>query len=509
MTRQRVSLFFIGLGVLIGIGLLILATAPIPATQTTDNGTYRADRAFLLRADMCTTVSWDFSNIEAIYFQGDPSIGSDTREVCLNVSDGALRVVVEGVETTYTPPVTILLQTVWVWGLAAVAFLSLLIGGLIPLLSLGGGNAYQQISTGLVTAGLMLLVMFLMLEGTMRAWFAVTGSERDKLIYLADSRDIAEANSLIMPLPHVSYGIIPKPDDTNALGYRNGDITIPKPDDTYRIVALGGSTTHGWISTRDEAYPAVMENHLHDTYGYDQTEVINAGVPTYTAIHSSINLQTRVAELEPDMVILYHAVNDTILRWTVPECYRGMNPLRGLGDVGVWNYEEPNMSSSVFVRYLQIQLGFVENPSNIEWRLSSTGACEAAHDIATVDHLQVLEQNPPIYFERAVENVILHTQARGIELLLVTQPLRYDVFDADSDLLRQSIAVGQREHNDIVRDLAAEYDVMFFDFDEWMSDNSDDPALWEADAIHLSVAGLAVQGEQFAQFLDEQGILEN
>jgi hypothetical protein len=81
------------------------------------------------------------------------------------------------------------------------------------------------------------------------------------------------------------------------------------------VACLGGSTTF-CTAVKGEArpWPAVAEAYLNgllDPNGpYDRCEFINAGVSGYTLLESFVNLKTRVLPLKPDLVIIYHAVND-------------------------------------------------------------------------------------------------------------------------------------------------------------------------------------------------------
>ncbi len=102
---------------------------------------------------------------------------------------------------------------------------------------------------------------------------------------------------------------------TNTLGFRGAEVLAKKPERTYRIVCLGGSTTWSTGASSDgEAWPALLERRLNKSLGdssaYDRVEVINAGVSGYSLMESFINLKLRILPLDPDLVLVYHAVND-------------------------------------------------------------------------------------------------------------------------------------------------------------------------------------------------------
>lgn len=102
----------------------------------------------------------------------------------------------------------------------------------------------------------------------------------------------------------------------NSRGFRGREFEVPKPAGVYRIFALGGSTTFGYYpsTTGDEwTYPALLEVQLNAVRAPDETsryEVVNAGAPGYSVRSSIQNFAARILFYEPDMVIVYHNIND-------------------------------------------------------------------------------------------------------------------------------------------------------------------------------------------------------
>ena len=89
--------------------------------------------------------------------------------------------------------------------------------------------------------------------------------------------------------------------------YRGRTYTFERTT-TFRIVCLGGSTTWGHHLEPDQTWPRILEESLI-ALGYD-VEVINAGRPWYTTVHSITNYTTHMRYYDPDLVILMHGVND-------------------------------------------------------------------------------------------------------------------------------------------------------------------------------------------------------
>ncbi|MFP4501729.1 MAG: SGNH/GDSL hydrolase family protein [Candidatus Hydrogenedentota bacterium] len=95
---------------------------------------------------------------------------------------------------------------------------------------------------------------------------------------------------------------------TNALGFRNPEISAEKPDGVHRIVVLGDSQTFGWGVPEEDTIPRALEARLHaEDPDY---EVINLGVGNYNSIMEVELFKREGLRLAPDTVILVYFVND-------------------------------------------------------------------------------------------------------------------------------------------------------------------------------------------------------
>lgn len=95
----------------------------------------------------------------------------------------------------------------------------------------------------------------------------------------------------------------------NQLGLRGPEIDLIAAEDTLRIAVLGGSTTFGYLVPEGLDFCRLLETDLRG-HGIN-AEVINAGVPGFTAAQCLARYQSLVSQLKPDIVMIYSGWNDT------------------------------------------------------------------------------------------------------------------------------------------------------------------------------------------------------
>lgn len=97
----------------------------------------------------------------------------------------------------------------------------------------------------------------------------------------------------------------------NSLGFRGPELEVPKPRGTVRIAFLGASTTFCAEATSNDAvWPHLVVEALRRRLAETRFDYVNGGVPGYTVESSTKNLELRVAPLQPDVIVIYHATND-------------------------------------------------------------------------------------------------------------------------------------------------------------------------------------------------------
>jgi lysophospholipase L1-like esterase len=124
--------------------------------------------------------------------------------------------------------------------------------------------------------------------------------------------------SISQPHPYILYTPMENYVDgkghkqSNSAGYRNNyDIDVPKKEGVYRILALGGSTTHSfpYVTEIKDTWCGRLEQMLKDSL-HMNIEVVNAGLSNYTSAEQLSGYIFRHRYINPDMVIIHNGGND-------------------------------------------------------------------------------------------------------------------------------------------------------------------------------------------------------
>lgn len=383
-------------------------------------------------------------------------------------------------------------------------------------------NKIQKILSNIFLAVLSTLFTFAFLEVLANVYLFRLVNENSFIRYASlhqlQKRTIANNPRYA---PHRYLGYYPTPNYVkgknrhNSLGYRGEEIKIPKPDAQFRIVCLGGSTTYtGKIEDYKKSYPDLLENYLKGK-GYRNVEVVNAGVSGWRSWESLINLELRVLDLDPDMIIVYHGINDIQARFIwPPEAYRGDNSgylapnLTGIFMPSVFEY-------STLLRILMIRTGMTNSHAAFETiigRHSATYYGSLFREqwsrgiypkgiFIEISATTMLERNRPVYFERNMRNMIVIADNRGIEVVLSS--FAYSPLFDQSRVSSQEYVSAHAEHKQLVEELAEQMDVHFFDFaSKFPTDKR-----YYTDGRHVNEEGAQLKAELFGDFLIEKQLL--
>ena len=349
-----------------------------------------------------------------------------------------------------------------------------------------------------------ILLTFFLLEIGSRFWlrYLATPEQYDRYVLYTsiDAEDYAWT-----PHPYLSYYPTPKYEkgqtSHNSLGYRNEEFPLEKPTGVFRIVALGGSSTYDVsIKDNDETFTAQLEKLLKEEYGYRDVQVINAGVSGYNSWEILVNLEFRVLDLDPDLVIIYEGTNDVHARMVEPSAYRGDD----LGRRQAW--QAPRVAiweHSALLRILSRAMNitrqvsvddFVSAPTYMSWPFES----RLIED--NLDPAEILKENPPIYFRRNLENMVAVAKEHNVQILFSTWAHSPNLNDYASEGYYQQ---GFRENNDVVKEVALTHDIPLFDFAGVMPQE----AIYWADGRHVNEAGALVKARLFAEYIHDQGLM--
>jgi lysophospholipase L1-like esterase len=359
--------------------------------------------------------------------------------------------------------------------------------------------------TELILPVFSILLTFFLLETAARVWlnFVATPEQYDRYVLFTsvDAQDFAWT-----PHPYLTY--YPTPNYRkgktfhNSLSYRNDEFSLEKPNGVYRIVALGGSSTYD-VSIDDNAatFTTQLEQLLREDYGYRNVQVINAGVPGYNSWEILVNLEFRVLDLDPDLVIIYENTNDVHARLVQPSAYRGDDLGRRqawqVPPVALWEHSALlRIVSRMMNISRQVSIDdFVSSPTYVSWpfeyRLSEDN----------LDPAEILKENPPIYFRRNLENMSVIAKEHDVMIMLSTWAYSPYLNDYASQDYYQH---GFQENNDVVKEVAADQQIPIFDFAAVMPQDAE---YW-ADGRHVNEAGALVKARLFAEFIHEQGWID-
>jgi lysophospholipase L1-like esterase len=351
-----------------------------------------------------------------------------------------------------------------------------------------------------------IFLTLILLEIGSRLWlnYLATPDQYDRYVLFTS---IAPQNFAWAPHPYLSYSPTPnyRKGQTfhNSLGYRSDEFSLEKPGGVYRIVALGGSSTYDVrIENNAQTFTAQLEKLLKEEYGYQNVQVINAGVPGYNSWEMLVNLEFRVLDLDPDLVIIYEGTNDVHARLVEPSAYRGDDSGRRrawqVPRVAPWEH-------SALLRILSRMMNFSRQVSVDDFVSSSTYMSwpfEFRLREDNLDPVEILKENPPIYFRRNLENMIAIAKEHDTEIMFATWAYSPNLNDYASEGYYQK---GFQENNSVVKQVATSHHIPLFDFADVMPQ---DASFW-ADGRHTNEAGALEKARLFAEFIHKLGLIED
>ncbi len=374
---------------------------------------------------------------------------------------------------------------------------------------------------------------FIIVVSTIMAFAIAETLANTYLLYIADQTKFVRYASIRQiqdrqlshkqkHIPHRYIGYYPAPNYSqgknkhNSLGYRGDEIDMPKKKGRFRIVCLGGSTTYTTrVDDYQMSYPYLLEKYLKGR-GFEYVECINSGAGGWSSWESLINFELRVLDLQPDMIIIYHGINDIHPRFVwPPSAYRGDNSGRRTpNNIGV--FMPRIIEYSTVLRTIMINVGATESHADIErtvgrssetyyGSLFRTQKAQGVYptgffkDISAQD---MLNTNKPVYFERNIRNIISIAKTHDTHVLLSSFAYS-SLFIDQPRVSSQEYMATLAEHNRILSDLARETGVQFFDFASAFPTHRD----YYVDGRHVTEKGSQLKAELFGNYLIENKLI--
>lgn len=161
--------------------------------------------------------------------------------------------------------------------------------------------SHMRLSTRILLA--LLLVLGVM-EASVRVYQFARGRTFDDALYGSHYRDYVFLGTSFKPGSTGAWQGVSDL-EVNSMGFRGDEFPIAKPSNEFRIITFGASTSHSGN------YPGKLQKLLAEgNAAGKKIKVINAAVPTWNTTQSLIQFITRATYLSPDLIVIYHAIND-------------------------------------------------------------------------------------------------------------------------------------------------------------------------------------------------------
>ncbi|MFT7677949.1 MAG: lysophospholipase L1-like esterase, partial [Planctomycetota bacterium] len=299
----------------------------------------------------------------------------------------------------------------------------------------------------------------------------------------------------------------------NALGFRGPLPQTPKPEGLLRIVCLGGSSTYGTGPSSDKAtWPAQLEVHLNKDLkaagDKRRVEVINGGSPGWTTFESLANYAFRMVDLEPDLVLVYHATNDAGMA-----VYQG--PVRGDNTHARKAWEVRGLSPvEKSLEHSQLFLLWRRYVQGVSGDQRSLGAYTLIDREASLWPSMERLEDPGGFanFERNLRSIAGLVRTHGAKPVFVTQA-HLPADDSDAWVHGRARVAALERNLEIQARLAVELDVPLIDartrFDQELAAKAakNTPQNLLLGTVHLRDQGARLMGRFLAKEIQRQGLL--
>jgi hypothetical protein len=264
----------------------------------------------------------------------------------------------------------------------------------------------------------------------------------------------------------------------NEAGFDGPEWAVEKTPGTLRIVCMGGSTTAGGNPQGPRgSYPHLLEQRLRELSGRT-VEVLNCGVSSWTTAEMVCSWFLNVQDYQPDLVILHEVVNDTEARnW--PDFRADYSHYRVPWSV-------PHTS--------ELQRWLIANSDFYAWRLERGAPLSITFITtrATTGHVFTNGGFDPATaraYQRNMLSIGRSARVQGAHMMLATLPTVPHEGDFDLERGRAPYRAGIAEHNQLMREIAAQESWMLCDLELQMLQLEAAGAELFLDLVHVSPQG--------------------
>ena len=298
---------------------------------------------------------------------------------------------------------------------------------------------------------------------------------------------------------------------TNKSGYRNTKNYSQEPaNGTLRILALGGSTTYGYLQdSPDSAWPsqaeAMLQSVVDGSREYTAVEVVNGGLNYATTAELLSHYMFRDRYLKPGIVVIHVGGNDA-----APLLYDDYNP--------EYTHFRPGWSGSPHrLRFGERNLLETSGLARLlysRWLDDAPAVLFCDKQCKPLDldpsfYTQNAQKNSPVGFERNLELLIRTLQGDGVEVVLFPFILSNDkIFSSLHGLpaeraaytknSRNGMKIAIAKHLEIMRSLSEQYKTHWVGLEA----ESIPIAAW-LDHCHLSPDGDQIKAKAVAETIKE------
>jgi lysophospholipase L1-like esterase len=299
----------------------------------------------------------------------------------------------------------------------------------------------------------------------------------------------------------------------NRHGFRGAEIDVERRPGTFRVFVFGGSTVFCAPLPLEQTSCEELRRRLAAARPDVAMEVQNAGTDWHTSEHSLIKLLTRVRAFKPDVVVIYHAIND-LVRSLTPDAF-SVGPYRDdyahfLGPVSSL-VKRDSTWSFVRMRFGHCFSDLLHDQIRVLGPTGEGMAGVRSMFFPKSEEVEVKDWPSLKAFRRNMSDFIRVAEEAGIQVVVATQPSLYrnDLTPTEREVLwspmahqdgktRPSVAsmvAGMEQFNQASRELAEAEGTRFVDLAARMP--KDLAHLY--DDVHYTAKGAALVGEVLAE----------